>query len=312
MLTKHSSLFKDELGTIKGVTAKVYINPSAKPRFFRPRAVPYALRPKVDQALEKLEAAGIVERFELSEWAAPIVPVVKRDGTIRVCGDYKLTVNQATQVDTYPLPLVDSLFASLAGETSFSKLDLAHANQQLCLDEDSRRYVTINTHKGLFQYARLPFGVDSAPAIFQRTMELLLRGLPHVCVYLDDILVTGESDTHPEPNSRAGTAGVSRDPGEVRIYASHGRIPGPHDLCKRTPTTRKQGQGHRGGPNPDQCLSVEVLPRNGKLLWSFPTGSSHPASAPVCTPTAVELDASGKGFQSSEGTPNHLSIAHSF
>ena len=60
VLTKHSSLFKDELGTIKGVTAKLHIDPGAKPRFFHPRAVPYALRPRVDQALEKLEAAGIV------------------------------------------------------------------------------------------------------------------------------------------------------------------------------------------------------------------------------------------------------------
>ena len=194
VLTEHSSLFKDELGTIEGVTAKLHIDPSAKPRFFRPRAVPYALRSRVDQALEKLEAEGIVERVDFSEWAAPIVPVVKRDGTIRVCGDYKLTVNQATQVDAYPLPLVDSLFASLAGGTSFSKLDLAHAYQQLRLDEYSRQYVTINTHKGLFRYTRLPFGVASAPAIFQRTMESILQGLPHVCVYLDDILVTGESD----------------------------------------------------------------------------------------------------------------------
>ena len=122
------------------------------------------------------------------------MPVVKRDGTIRVCGDYKLTVNQAAQVDVYPLPLVDDLFASLAGGKSFTKLDLAHAYQQLLLDDDSRCYVTINTHKGLFRYTRLPFGVASAPAIFQRIMDSILRDLPHVCVYLDDILVTGESE----------------------------------------------------------------------------------------------------------------------
>ena len=194
VLVKHSGLFKDELGTIKVVTAKFHVDPNAKPHFFRPRPVPYALRSRVDQALEKLETAGIVESVRFSERAAPIVPVVKRDGTIRICGDYKLTVNQASQVDTYPLPLVDSLFASLAGGKSFTKLDLAHAYNQLQLDEDSRKYVTINTHKGLFQYTRLPFGVASAPAIFQRTMESILRGLPHVCVYLDDILVTGESD----------------------------------------------------------------------------------------------------------------------
>ena len=105
-----------------------------------------------------------------------------------------MTINQAAQVDTYPLPLIEDLFASLTGGKVFSKLDLAHAYQQLCLDVESRKYVTINTHKGLFHYTRLPFGVAAAPAIFQRTMEAILRDLPHVCVYLDDILVTGASE----------------------------------------------------------------------------------------------------------------------
>ena len=76
----------------------------------------------------------------------------------------------------------------------FSKLDLAHAYQQLRLDVDSWQYVTINTHKGLFCYTRLPFGVSAAHAIFQRTMEAILRDLPHVSIYLDNILVTGESE----------------------------------------------------------------------------------------------------------------------
>ena len=194
VLSSHSSLFKEELGMINGVTAKLHVSADAKPRFFRPRSLPYALRSRVDQALEKLEADGIMEAVDFSEWAAPIVPVVKWDGTIRVCGDYKLTVNQAAQTDVYPLPLVDDLFASVAGGKTFTKLDLAHAYQQLQLDETSRCYVTINTQKGLFRYTRLPFGVASAPAIFQRTMETILRGLPHICVYLDDILVTGESE----------------------------------------------------------------------------------------------------------------------
>ena len=70
-------------------------------------------------------------------------------------------------MDTYPLPRIEDLLALLAGGISFSKLDLAHAYQQIKLEEESRKYVTINTHKGLFQYTRLPFGVASAPAVFQ-------------------------------------------------------------------------------------------------------------------------------------------------
>lgn len=76
----------------------------------------------------------------------------------------------------------------------YSKLDLSHAYQQVILDEDSKRYVTLNTHKGLFTVNRLPFGVASSPAIFQRIMEGLLQGIPRVAIYLDDILITGRND----------------------------------------------------------------------------------------------------------------------
>lgn len=125
----------------------------------------YALRGKIEQELQRLQAAGIVESITTADWAAPIVPILKPDGTIRICGDYKVTVNRVTQVDTYPLTRINDLFASLAGGKEFSKIDLAHAYQQIPLDESSKKLVVINTHKGLYQYNRLPFGVASAPAI---------------------------------------------------------------------------------------------------------------------------------------------------
>ena len=113
---------------------------------------------------------------------------------MHICGDYKVTINNAAKLDAFPLPRIGDLFASLTGGKKFSKLDLAHAYQQIPLDEDSIKLVVINTSKGLFHYNRLPFGVSSDPAIFQRIIENILQGIDHVCIYLDDILITGKDD----------------------------------------------------------------------------------------------------------------------
>ncbi|KAL5479657.1 hypothetical protein EMCRGX_G023208 [Ephydatia muelleri] len=186
---------KDELGLVKGVTVKLYVDSSATPWFFRPRSVPHALRGRVEQELERLEKTGIIEAIKFSDWATPVVPLVKGDGSIRICGDYKVTINRVANVESYPLPRIDDLLAGLAKGKVFSKLDLAHAYLQLQLDEESRKLATISTHKGLFCYNRLPFGVSSTPAIFQRTMEGILKGIPYVHAYLDDILVMGTSES---------------------------------------------------------------------------------------------------------------------
>lgn len=143
------------MGLVKGVTAKLHVDPNAKAHFCKARQVPYALRGHVEAELNRLEKAGVIEKVEFAEWAAPIVPIVKLDGSVRICGDYKITVNRVAKVDNYPLPRIEDLFASLTGGKHFSKLDLAHAYQQIPLHEDSKQYVVINTHKGLYQYNRL-------------------------------------------------------------------------------------------------------------------------------------------------------------
>ena len=81
----------------------------------------------------------------------------------------------------------------LTGGCEFSKLDLSSAYQQMILDEESCPYVTVNTLKSLYRYLRLPFGVSSTPAVFQKAMDTILQGLPRVICYLDDILVTGST-----------------------------------------------------------------------------------------------------------------------
>ena len=144
--------------------------------------------------IDRLAKSGIIEPVEFSDRVAPIVPVVMTDGSIRICGDYKVTVNKAAKLDKYPLPWIDDIFASLEGGKIFSKLDLVHACQQVSSDEASKKFTTINTSKGLYQYTRLPFGASLAPDIFQRMMEGLLQGILNVSVYLDDILIAGKME----------------------------------------------------------------------------------------------------------------------
>ena len=153
------------------------------------------MRALVDEELDRLESLGVIEPVSYAKWAAPIVPILKPDKkSVRICGDFKLTVNQAVKVDRYPIPLIRDLFTGLNGGKFFSKLDLSHAYLQLLVDDKAKELLVINTHKGLFQYNRLPFGIASAPGIFQRTMENLLRGIPRVAVYIDDILISGETE----------------------------------------------------------------------------------------------------------------------
>ena len=126
ILDRHSTIFREELGKVKGVSAKIFIDPVARPRFCKPRTILYALRTKVNKELERLEAAGVIEPVQFSDWAAPIVPMLKQDGSLRICGDYKVTVNQAAQLDTYTLSRIDDLFASLAGGKVFQARSCTH------------------------------------------------------------------------------------------------------------------------------------------------------------------------------------------
>ena len=190
ILQKYESVFTEGLGTFTGGKVTLHVDPQVKPKAC---TLLFSIKDKVEEELNKLESLGIITPVKNSQWAAPVVPVLKHNGTIRLCGDYRVTINQASKVDTYPLPRVEDLFTAMSGGKMFTKLDMSQVYLQLPLDDSSKELVTINTHKGLFRYNRLPFGVSSAPAVFQRCMENLFQGCAGVAIYLDDILVTGST-----------------------------------------------------------------------------------------------------------------------
>ena len=144
--------------------------------------------------MTRLEKDSILSKVEYSEWATPIVPVVKRNGSVRVCGDFKVSVKSVLRAEQYPLPRIEDIFANLAGGKHFSKLDLRQAYDQMEVTEESKKYLTINTHKGLYQYNRLVFGVTSCPAIWQRAIDQVLQGVTDTQCILDDMIITGKTD----------------------------------------------------------------------------------------------------------------------
>ena len=137
-------------------------------RFCKARTVPYSM----EDELNRLVKEGILEPVDYSDWAAPIVAVLKSDKkSVRICGDFRMKVNPISKLNCYPLPKVEDIFAMLKKGKAFTKLDLSQAYQQISLNANSRKFVVINTHKGLFRYTRLPYGIASAPGIFQKAME---------------------------------------------------------------------------------------------------------------------------------------------
>ena len=144
-LGKHVEVFKDELGMFRDYRVKIDIDPAVRPRFCRARPVPYALPSLMERELDWLLQQGILELVQLAERAAPIVPVLKANKmSVRICSDFKITVNQASQLDRYPNPKVDDLFAGLHGGRVFTKLDVSQACHQLLLDEASKALGMIN------------------------------------------------------------------------------------------------------------------------------------------------------------------------
>ena len=107
------------------------LEPEAKPKFCKSRSVPFALREQVEEAIWQQVEDGELEPAESSEWAAPIVVVKKKDGGVRICADFKVTINPHLRSKVFLLPTLDEVFSALAQGESFSTIDLARAYKQI-------------------------------------------------------------------------------------------------------------------------------------------------------------------------------------
>ena len=162
-----------------------------------PRRLPLAKLKALKEELLRLLELEVIEPSS-SSWASPVVLVTKKDGSIRLCIDFR-KVNNLTIKDSYPLPRMDDSIDALSGSKWFSTLDLSSGYWQVKMDPKDIEKTAFATPFGLYQFKVMPFGLANAPATFERLMERVLAGLHwETClIYIDDIIVFSKTfDEH--------------------------------------------------------------------------------------------------------------------
>lgn len=159
------------------------------------RRLPITQRAVAEKEIDKMLQQGIIEPSN-SSWGANIVLVSKSDGTTRFCVDYR-KLNGVTKKDAFPLPRIDESLEALSGAKFFCTADMASSFHQVSVREEDREKTAFVTHKGLFHFKHMPFGLVNSPKTFERLIELVMKGLQweKCLVYLDDVIVFGKTFT---------------------------------------------------------------------------------------------------------------------
>ena len=160
------------------------------------RRIPYALQDTVRTEVQKMLKEGMI-RESSSPWSSPVLMIKKKDGTWRLCVDYR-KLNAITHKDAYPLPRIDETLESLSGSQFFTTLDLASGYWQVEVEEGDKEKTAFSTQDGHYEFNVMPFGLTNAPATFERLMECVLAGLTYeqCLVYLDDIVIFSMTFPH--------------------------------------------------------------------------------------------------------------------
>lgn len=196
VISKYSEVFDGSIGRTKMIDHEIRLKDHT-PIALNPYPYPPDKQNTINDMVRDMEEQGLIEP-STSPWAAPIVLAKKKDGSPRLCIDYR-RLNEVTESDAYPMPNLNDMIRNMRGAKTFSVLDLKSGYFQVSLNPNSRKYSAFRTRKGLYQFRVLPFGLKNSPMTFVRLMNEVLRGYldDFVQVYLDDIVIYSDSfDNH--------------------------------------------------------------------------------------------------------------------
>lgn len=168
---------------------------SSTPVRHRPRRLPFTERDIVDKQVDTWIKDGIIEPCS-SDYSSQVVLVKKKDGTPRLCVDYR-QLNKHIVKDRYPLPLIDDLLDKLQNARIFSTIDLKNGFFHVNVHKDSRRYTSFVTHSGQFQFLKVPFGLCISPSVFQRFINTVFKDLilsGQLLLYMDDLIIPAKDE----------------------------------------------------------------------------------------------------------------------